>query len=73
MWKLNVAPLISKIGLQDEVEPRKGMIVSYIAAEVLFSPSLGGIYTAQQEGYRKMHSALTEWVPVSTHLIPTTA
>ena len=55
----------------DPIEPRKGMIVSYVAADVLFGPSLGGIYTKQQEGYRKMRAALSRWAPGREHIVPT--
>ena len=54
-----------------QVEPRKGMIVSFVAADVLFGPSLGGIYTAQRESYRQMHAALKEWAPGREHIVPT--
>ena len=55
----------------DEHEPRKGLIVSFVAADVLFSPSLGGIYTKQQDSYRVMHNALKEFAPGREHIVPT--
>jgi hypothetical protein len=55
----------------DAHEPRKGLIVSFVAADVLFSPSLGGIYTKQQDSYRAMHKALKEFAPGREHIVPT--
>ena len=55
----------------DEHEPRKGLIVSFVVADVLFSPSLGGIYSKQQDSYRAMHQALKELAPGREHIIPT--
>ena len=52
-------------------EPRKGLIVSFVAADVLFSPSLGGIYAKQQDSYRAMHSALKAFAPGREHIVPT--
>lgn len=54
----------------DEHEPRKGMIVSFVAADVLFSPCLGGIYAKQQDSYRAMHSALKAFAPGREHIVP---
>ena len=47
------------------------MIVSFVAADVLFGPSLGGIYSAQQESYRKLHRSLQRWAPGREHIVPT--
>jgi hypothetical protein len=55
----------------DEHEPRKGLIVSFVAADVLFSRSLGGIYAKQQDSYRAMHAALKAFAPGREHIVPT--
>ena len=55
----------------DEREPRKGLIVSFVAADVLFSRSLGGIYAKQQDSYRAMHAALKAFAPGREHIVPT--
>ena len=47
------------------------MIVSFVAADVLFGPSLGGIYNRQQESYRKLHRSLQRWAPGREHIVPT--
>lgn len=51
-------------------EPRMGMIVSYIASDVLFGPSLGGIYARQKDTYRTLRRGLRSWAPGREHIVP---
>ena len=51
--------------------PRKGLIVSFAASEVLFGSSLGGIYAGRREHFSKLHSALARWAPGREHIVPT--
>jgi hypothetical protein len=44
----------------DAHEPRKGLIVSFVAADVLFGPSLGGIY-AKQQARKTSSSSSSSW------------
>jgi hypothetical protein len=51
--------------------PRKGLIVSFAAAEVLFGSSLGGIFTGRRAHFSKLHAALANWAPGREHIVPT--
>lgn len=55
----------------DPVHPRKALIVSWVARDVLFGPSLGGLFTRKAETFSEMHASLRHWQPGREHIVPT--
>jgi len=52
----------------DTEHPRKGLIFSWIAEDVLFGPSLGGLYTRQAESFGRLHRSIKRLQPGREHV-----